>query len=121
MFARRNASLVLADVREESNAGDVACGPDVLRRAEPVVDLDPLLSYADIEVLEPETVDVRPPAGGDQQVRRLEGLVVLKLQPQRTVCPLDPRARAFRRISMPSSSNILARRSPASRVHPRQE
>ena len=57
--------MVLADVRERRDPGDVAERPDVLRRAHPLVDLDPAARDLEPERLEP--VDVRLAAGREQQ------------------------------------------------------
>ena len=57
---RRHSCLVLPDVREHRDPGHVADRPDVLARAQAAVDLDPTPRDLDVEVIEPETLDVRP-------------------------------------------------------------
>src|SRR5581483_10191328 len=70
----RDARLVLADVGEERDAGDVADRPHALAGAAALVDLDPRASDRQPEPLEP--LDVRPAAGGDEQPLRLDRLAV---------------------------------------------
>ena len=50
---------------------------------EPVVDRDALPLEGEVEVLEPEAVDVRPAARGDEQALRLHRLPAVELQAER--------------------------------------
>ena len=85
----RDARVVLADVRERRDAGDVAERPDVLGRAHPLVDLDPAPADRQAERLEP--VDVRPASGGDEQPVERDLAAVARVSTRRpsTACACD--------------------------------
>jgi hypothetical protein len=79
----RHPRLVLADVRELRDAGDVADGPHVVGagRTQPLVHLHAARRRLDAELLETEALDVRPASRRDQEAlgreRRAVGQVEL--------------------------------------------
>src|SRR5207248_4569557 len=77
--ARRDAPLVLADVREGGDSGDVADAPDALSGAEAFVDRHPPARELDAEELEADPLDVRPPAGRDEQALAVDDRSVLEV------------------------------------------
>ena len=112
---RRHARLVLAEVREEPDARDVADRPDAVARAKAVVDRDPAPGDLDLELLEPEPVDVRATARRDEQPLGLECLIPSELEadvPSRSLRPARPAASTSTRT--PSSSSRSRSRLPAS-------
>ena len=62
--------------------------------AEPLVDLDPVLPIFDPELLEAETLDVRPPAGGDEQPLGLDRPAASRWSPDARLDPSMLRAEA---------------------------
>src|SRR5437899_7170523 len=61
--ARRDAALVLADVREERHAGGVADRPHAVAGAQVLVDLDVARTGVEADVLEPEAGNAWPSPG----------------------------------------------------------
>src|SRR5213075_394296 len=68
-------ALVLADVRERPDPGDVADRPQPLARAQARVDGDPVAVG-----LEAEPVDARSPAGGDEEAVTAQLRTVIELE-----------------------------------------
>ena len=96
-----DARLVLADVREERDAGDVAERPDVLRRAQPLVDLDPALGRSCSRAARgrgPPTFGRRPVATSRRSASTIEPSASVSRMPGSTFSTAAPV-----RTSMPSS------------------
>ena len=64
---RDDLPLVLADVGQRPEPGDVADRPEVLRHAQVCVDRDAVGVRLDADGVEAEPLDPRPSPGGDQQ------------------------------------------------------
>ncbi len=64
---RRDPALVLADVGQRPDAGDVADRPDALARAHPRVDGDPAAAGREADGLEAEAAGPRPAPGRHEQ------------------------------------------------------
>src|SRR5215211_5326527 len=80
--AHRSHSLVSGHVGEQVPAGDVAHGVDrVDLRARPVVDQHTVAVEPDPEALQAEAVDVRPPAGADEDLGALPAALLAVLRP----------------------------------------
>src|SRR5581483_8847020 len=86
---RGDPGLVLPDVREHGDAGDVADRVDAVRRAQPVVDLDPALRDLEPELLQTEPLDGRLPPRRDEQALGLEHLAAGELDAVAGRDPLD--------------------------------
>jgi hypothetical protein len=77
---RCDPPLVLADVREERDAGDVAGRPHAVAGAEPLVHDDPLPLDGHVELLEPEALHPGLAARGDEESLGLYGGLPLELE-----------------------------------------
>ena len=64
---RDDVALVLPDVGQRPDAGDVADRPQALARAQARVDGDAARVGLDADGLQAEPLDARAPAGGDEQ------------------------------------------------------
>ena len=73
-------ALVLADVRQLPDAGDVADRPQPLADAEALVDRDAAGVGLDADRLEADPLDARPPAGGDEQPVAAQLAAVVELE-----------------------------------------
>ena len=80
MFARDDLALVLADVGQRPDAGDVADRPQALARAQMCVDRDAPAVGFDADRLQPEPLDTRAPAGGHEQSIAAQLATVVELQ-----------------------------------------
>src|SRR5215218_4404081 len=75
-----HAPLVLADVGERPDAGDVADRPEPLGGAKVRVDRDAAWVRLDADGLEANAVDPRSPAGGDEQPVAAQLAAVVELE-----------------------------------------
>jgi hypothetical protein len=75
-----DASLVLADVRQRPDPGDVADRPQALAGAQLIVDPDAARLGLNADGLQPDAVDARAPAGGDEQAVAAQLAAVVELQ-----------------------------------------
>jgi hypothetical protein len=73
-------ALVLADMGQRPDAGDVADRPQSLARTHLRVDWDPVHVGLDADGLEPDAVDVRAAAGGNEQLVAAQLAAVAELQ-----------------------------------------
>ena len=86
---RDDLALVLADVGQLPDAGDVADRPQALARAQARVDRDPVAVGLDADRLQADVVDARAPAGGDEQAVAAQLAAVVELED--VVLALAPR------------------------------
>ena len=77
---RYDLALVLADVGQLPDAGDVADRPQALSGAEPFVDGNPAAIRLDPDGLQADTRHARSPARGDEQVVAAKLTAVVQLE-----------------------------------------
>ena len=77
---------------EHCDAVHVADRPDTAGSAKPVVDLDSLFRDGEIEVLEAETLHVRPPAGGNEQPLGLDRPAAFEMEAEAWLDSIELRA-----------------------------
>ena len=80
MFAATTRALVLADVGQLPDAGDVADRPQPLGHAQVRVDRDAVGVGLDADRLQADPLDARAPAGGDEQAVAAQLAAVVELE-----------------------------------------
>ena len=93
----------------------------MLAGAQPLVDRDPAPAYFDARVLEAESLDVRLASRGDHQVRRLERLPSLELEPVGARPAFDLLRAPVETEADSLLDEELAKEVPGVPVHPREE
>ena len=110
---RDHVTLVLADVGQRPDAGDVADRPQPLARPQVLVDLDAVRVDLDADRLQADSLDPRAPPRAHQQ------LVAAQLACRRRTPARSPRRRAARRLACwPSLSSIPSWRSASLSASP---
>ncbi len=121
MFGGDDVALVLADVGQRPDAGDVADRPQPLAGAQPRVDRDAARVGLDADRLQADAVDARAPAGGDEQPVAAQLAAVVELEDVvLAVAPGGGRVRAERELDAVAAQDLaerLAQRRGLARQH----
>ena len=80
MFDADDLALVLADVRQLPDSGDVSDGPQPVAHPQARVHRDSALVHGNTHRLQPDAIDARAAAGGDQQAVAAKLAPVVELQ-----------------------------------------